>query len=76
MKRAARNIRNGSSLKLTSGAERRAQHLAHQVDGATERIDQRRRCVGRDLERHRVDGEVAAAEIDLDLVGVRDVRLA
>ena len=76
MKRAARSIRNGSSLKLTSGAERRAQHLGHQVDGAAERIDQRRRRAGRDLERHRVDGEVAAAEVELDLVGVGDVRLA
>ena len=42
MKRAARSIRSGSSLKLISGASGVRSTLAQQVDGAAERIDERR----------------------------------
>ena len=41
MKRAARSIRSGSSEKLTSGVERRAQRRRGEVGGAAERVDER-----------------------------------
>ena len=85
MKRAARSIRSGSSLKLTSGRQRRAQHAWSP--------GRRRRRTGsissgaasrRQLERHGVDGEVApargrprssSANVDVRLARVVGVRL-
>ncbi len=57
------------------GSQRCAQVLLHQIDGTTVRIDQRRRGSTGQLERHRIDREIPAAEIGLDVVGVDDVRL-
>ena len=62
------------------GRERRAQPAVHeQVGHAVEGIDERRRVavgVGEQLERHGVDGEVAAGEVGLDGVGEDDLGLA
>ena len=58
------------------GPERCAQDTLHQVDGATVRVDQRRRGSSGQLERHGVHREVASAQIGFDVVGIRDVRLA
>ena len=71
--RAARSIRSGSSPKEISGssgvASRRCARSAAPPNGSTSR--QRL-----EVERHRVDREVAAREVDLDVVAERDVRLA
>ena len=77
MKRAARNMRSGSSPKLTSGAERASATSAS--PGRPRRRTDRSSTgtpVAGEFERHRVDGEVAPRQIDLDLVGEHDVRLA
>ena len=79
MNRAARSIRSGSSSKLISGRQRRAQRRRRQVGGAAVRVDQRdvdAGVAGQQLERHRVDREVAPRQVGLDVVGERDVRLA
>ncbi len=57
--------------------QRRAQRPSRQVGRTTVGIDERGVGSATDqLEGHRVDGEVTPAEVDLDLVGERDVRLA
>ena len=43
MNRAARSIRSGSSLKRHLRRQRRTQRAGHQIGGAAERIDERRR---------------------------------
>ena len=55
------------------GGERRAQPPRREVGGTAERIDEL--GVGQS-DRHRVDGEVAAREIRLEVVGERDLGLA
>jgi hypothetical protein len=49
--------------------------VGREVGGTAEGVDQRR-GVTRELERHGVDGEVTARQVDLDRVGEDDVRLA
>ena len=58
------------------GAQRRAQAACGEVGEAAVRIDERFVQPGFEVERHRVDGEVAARQVGLDVVGVRDVGLA
>ena len=55
------------------GRERRAQPALREVDRAVERVDEQR--VGQ-AQRHRVDREVAAREIGLDVVAEHDLGLA
>ena len=55
------------------GRERRAQAPRREVDRAAERVDEL--GLGQP-QRHRVDGEVAAREVGLDVVGERDLGLA
>ena len=56
--------------------QRGAQHAVDQVDRAAERIDERRAASAGQLERHRVDREVAPRQVGLDAVGERDIGLA
>ena len=58
--RAARSIRSGSSPKESSGRPGRAQHLVGQVDDAAVRVLE---GAARQRHGHRVDGEVAPAEV-------------
>ena len=58
MKRAARSIRSGSSVKLTSGASGVRSTPRREVGGPAERIDELGHRRAGELERHRVDGEV------------------
>ena len=56
--------------------ERRAEHRVARSIGPAERIDELGHRRAGELERHRVDREVAPREIGLDVVGEHDVRLA
>ena len=58
------------------GPERGAQRRVAEVGRAVERVDERRRRIVGQLERHRVDGEVATGQIGVDVVGEHHVRLA
>ena len=73
MKRAARSMRSGSSRNETSGAQRGSQALGGKVGRPTERVDEAQ--LGQ-LERHRVDREVAPRQVGLDVVGELHLRLA
>ena len=78
MNRAARSMRSGSSPKLTSGLSGVRSVRVGEVGRAAERIDERRQVaagVG-ELERHRVHGEVASRQVDVDAIGELDIRLA
>ena len=55
------------------GRQRRAQPLRREVGEAAERVDELGLV---ERERHRVDGEVAAREVGLDVVGERHLGLA
>ena len=71
--RAARIIRSGSSENESSGRARRPQQAVREVDHAAVRVDELPR---RHPHRHRVHGEVAAAEVALEGVAEVDRRLA
>ncbi len=61
MKRAARSIRSGSSLKLISGPSGVRSVTGGEIGGTVERVDERRQvAVAGQLQRHRVDREVTA----------------
>ena len=75
MNRAARNIRNGSSLNDTSGDKGVRNVRVRQVDRAAERVDEGR-CRRRHFQRHRIHREVATRKIGLDVIGELDVRFA
>ena len=71
--RAARSIRSGSSVNAISGSSGVSRRLRRQVLHPFERIDEL--TVGQP-HRHRVDREVAAGEVGLDVLRERDRRLA
>ena len=69
----ARSMRSGSSPNETSGASGVRSTARREVGRAAERVDEL--GLG-ERERHRVDGEVAARQVGLDVVGERDLGLA
>ena len=73
MKRAARSMRSGSSLKDSEGASGVRSRELSQVGDAVEGVDQLQ--VGQ-REGHGVDGEVPAGQVGLDGVGEHHIRLA
>ena len=76
MKRAARSMRSGSSVKLTSGASGVRSRLATRSAAPPNGIDELRRARPVEPQRHGVDGEVAPRQIGVDDVGVDDLGLA
>ena len=78
MNRAARSIRSGSSVKEISGDSgvRRTPAARSATPPKGSMSSGRLTGRARDAERHGVDGEVAAGEVGLDLVGEGHVGLA
>ena len=74
--RAARSIRSGSSSKERSGSIGVRSTRRREILQAAVRVDHCAAGVERQLDRHRVDGEVPPGQVALDGVAEVDLRLA
>ena len=75
-KRAARSMRNGSSVNDISGESGVRRRRATRSARPVVRVDELGPVLRIERDRHRVDREVAPREIGLDVVGERHLRLA